>query len=696
MVSTVGGDPQLRARFHREAQSAAHLNHPNIITVYDFGDEQGTVYIAMELLEGTDLKDLIQSQALTELGEKLSIMEQICEGLAYAHSKDVIHRDLKPANIHVQRSGNVKIMDFGLARLGASEMTRTGIIMGTPHYMSPEQVRGGKVDARSDIFSLGAVFYELLSNHKPFDADSMHSVLFQVLEMEPDPVRKWVPDLPSAAVDLVERALNKDPSSRFAHAGEMRLAVRPIREAWTAERTRDATLSALLDLDVAPPAEQPATNGAAALDLRRVPPAAGAPAAGGPATLSGRSPTSPGSPTILGAVPVPSSRRRAYVVAAAGFLALGAAAYFAVKALRPPPRAGTSESSREAALTEALISTQVELAKRSLQDKDFKGALGQAEKILEFQPNDREAGRIRDAARRALEELERSAAEARAAFAAGDTAGASRALEKVLAVDPNHPVAWELTKELNSRFRNQAEEARQAMRRAQTGAEPAKGRGLSGFTSAAARAREAEADFQRGEFVVATRKFLESRNAFERATREAEHAASRAAPPASVAARAPLPATVAPTLAALPSPPPPPPPAVATLPPATVLPAPATSVPSAAPVIMTTPPPNDEPAIHQLLEDYRRAIETQDISLFGRIKPNLSREEERRLQEAFKGIRSHRVSIRVLAIARPSPATATVHLARRDAVNGHEVAEFEQRLTLARSGQGWVIREIGR
>src|SRR3954469_21600670 len=127
----LGSDDTLRKRFEREAQSAARLNHPNIITVYDYGEEQGKIYMAMELLEGQDLKQIIASKAPLTLDEKLSIVDQIAEGLAFAHQSDIVHRDLKPANVHVLANGQVKIMDFGLARLGGSEMTRAGMVMGT-------------------------------------------------------------------------------------------------------------------------------------------------------------------------------------------------------------------------------------------------------------------------------------------------------------------------------------------------------------------------------------------------------------------------------------------------------------------------------------------------------------------------------------------------------------------------------------
>src|SRR5215212_5759120 len=166
MAEMYAADEQLVERFRREAQSVARLNHPNIVTVYDFGEEQGRFYLAMELLEGTDLKELIAARSLSDLWDQLDVMEQIAEGVAYAHRQGVVHRDLKPANIRVLPSGRVKVMDFGLARIGTSEMTRAGTVMGTPNYMSPEQVKGAGADARSDVFSLGAMSYELLSGRK--------------------------------------------------------------------------------------------------------------------------------------------------------------------------------------------------------------------------------------------------------------------------------------------------------------------------------------------------------------------------------------------------------------------------------------------------------------------------------------------------------------------------------------------------
>src|SRR5262249_35073170 len=239
-----------RKRFQREAQSAARLNHPNIITVYDYGEEQGKIYMAMELLDGADLKQAIARRAPLSLDDKLSIVDQIAEGLAFAHSHEIVHRDLKPANVHLLSNGQVKIMDFGLARLGGSEMTRAGMVMGTPHYMSPEQVRGERADARSDVFALGCVFYELLTYRKPFDADSMHSVLFKVMQEEPPPVSEVTPETPAGLGPGVERAMAKDPSQRFQHAGEFRTALHRAMQAVATGQGENG----LPDLSLPPPA----------------------------------------------------------------------------------------------------------------------------------------------------------------------------------------------------------------------------------------------------------------------------------------------------------------------------------------------------------------------------------------------------------------------------------------------------------
>ena len=221
-------DETARERFHREARAAAQLNHPNIITVHDFGEEQGMAYMAMELLEGEDLRDLLRRGGLTSLDEKLAAMEQILDGLAFAHSKGVVHRDLKPGNIRVLPQRRVKIMDFGLARL-AQDAAATGALMGTPHYMAPEQVKGERATARADVFSLGAMFYEILSGRLPFPGRTIAEVLFNVANRDPEPLARVAPDIPESLATVVMRALSKAPDVRYADATEMLPALRATR-----------------------------------------------------------------------------------------------------------------------------------------------------------------------------------------------------------------------------------------------------------------------------------------------------------------------------------------------------------------------------------------------------------------------------------------------------------------------------------
>lgn len=216
----VATDAEARARFFREAQAAGQLSHPNLITIHDIGDDAGTPYIVMEFLEGLDLSRKIRQERLS-YDTKMQIMVDVCEGLAFAHHHAIVHRDIKPANIFVTTNGRVKILDFGLARSALSDVTRTGKILGTPSYMAPEQIRGGDVDQRADIFATGAVFYELLTGRKAFEGDSVANTLYKVLETQPTPVHQLDERLPAALSDVVERALAKDRGARFQTSSEM-------------------------------------------------------------------------------------------------------------------------------------------------------------------------------------------------------------------------------------------------------------------------------------------------------------------------------------------------------------------------------------------------------------------------------------------------------------------------------------------
>ena len=222
MLKDVADDEELRNRFMREAQSAGGLRHPNIVTIYDLGeDENGCPYIAMEFLSGTDLEHLIKNKVDLPLLKKLDIMIQTCQGLGYAHANGIVHRDIKTANIRLLDNGDAKIMDFGIAKMTASHFTRTGMIMGTPHYMAPEQIRGEKVDGRADIFSLGVVLYELLVYRKPFAGDNPTTVLFKIIHEPPEPLVDSTFTPPEGLADVVMKAIAKKPEERYQTCEEL-------------------------------------------------------------------------------------------------------------------------------------------------------------------------------------------------------------------------------------------------------------------------------------------------------------------------------------------------------------------------------------------------------------------------------------------------------------------------------------------
>jgi eukaryotic-like serine/threonine-protein kinase len=218
------GNADMLKRFYQEAGHTGNLRHPNIVIIYDFGDENGLPYIVMEYLDGEPLDRLIREKEPLHISVKLEIIEQVCSALAYAHSQGVIHRDVKPANIIVQQDGLAKLLDFGIARANEDRtnggMTRTGLLVGTPTYMAPERLEGSPFDGRSDIFSVGVVLYQLLTGRLPFDAE-YPAILNQILQNDPPPLGQYLSDYPPQLEQLIERALAKKAADRYANAGDM-------------------------------------------------------------------------------------------------------------------------------------------------------------------------------------------------------------------------------------------------------------------------------------------------------------------------------------------------------------------------------------------------------------------------------------------------------------------------------------------
>jgi serine/threonine protein kinase len=210
-----GASDEIQERFRREAEAIGRLDHPHVVKVFDLGETDGRLFMAMELLDGEDLRRLIELSAEIPITEKLRIFAEACEGFSYAHSRGVVHRDIKPANVMVTKLGATKILDFGLARMETHQtLTRKGVILGTPDYMSPEQATGKPADPRSDVFSCGAVFFEFITGFKPFRGATLHAVLFNIVSEPTTPVLTLAPETPVRVAALIHKMIAKNPADR--------------------------------------------------------------------------------------------------------------------------------------------------------------------------------------------------------------------------------------------------------------------------------------------------------------------------------------------------------------------------------------------------------------------------------------------------------------------------------------------------
>jgi eukaryotic-like serine/threonine-protein kinase len=217
---------EVKTRFFREAESTGRLSHPNIVTIHDAGEEQGLGYIAMEMLEGTTLTHWSRQPSLMPLSQLMLTLATVAEALDYAHQQGVVHRDIKPANIMLTKDALIKVMDFGIAKFATSSTTRTDIVLGTPTYMSPEQIAGKKIDGRSDIFSLGVVLFELLTGRPPFTAHNVSALLFAIAHTPPSPLVTFRSDLPPMVQDVLDQALQKNLVHRYCRALDLAQALR--------------------------------------------------------------------------------------------------------------------------------------------------------------------------------------------------------------------------------------------------------------------------------------------------------------------------------------------------------------------------------------------------------------------------------------------------------------------------------------
>jgi serine/threonine protein kinase len=306
LAASVASLDDLLKRFEREAKQTAQLKHPNIVTVYDFGEAEGMSFLAMEFIDGVGLERIVAESGRLPLVRAAGLTAQVADALDYAHQHGVVHRDIKPANIMVEAGERVKVTDFGIARVTDSgeNLTQTGGLLGTPSYMSPEQAKGKKVDGRSDLFSVGCVLYELLTGRKAFTGDNITGILFKIITDEPTPMHDLDPLLPDEVVQIVEKALTKEPDGRYQTGRELADDLLALTQPGHVPTLRqaDSPTTALPPSDTpttvagAPTLSSPATVG------RSTPPSSGATAPVPPTQVS---PTPPSAPP-----PVPAARPR--------------------------------------------------------------------------------------------------------------------------------------------------------------------------------------------------------------------------------------------------------------------------------------------------------------------------------------------------------------------------------------------------
>ncbi|HUF82112.1 MAG TPA: serine/threonine-protein kinase, partial [Burkholderiales bacterium] len=270
MVRTEGFDPSqlpgMLARFKREAQSAGQLSHPNIVTIYEYGEEAGSPYIVMEYIAGQEIGQPMNRGVRFSTDEIERIMSQLLGALAHAHERGVVHRDLKPSNIFLLKDGSIKVVDFGIARIESSDLTETGAMLGTPAYMSPEQCVGRRVDHRSDLFSAGVILYQLLTGDKPFTG-STTTIIQKVLRMDPLPPSELDSTLSPAWDAVIASAMAKMPEARYQSAQEFADAVRgalgPVARAGRGADATEVLRTAVVPPKAEAPAAKPPEQGAA-------------------------------------------------------------------------------------------------------------------------------------------------------------------------------------------------------------------------------------------------------------------------------------------------------------------------------------------------------------------------------------------------------------------------------------------------
>jgi serine/threonine protein kinase len=675
-------DDAARVRFAREARATGGLRHPNIVTVFDVGEHGQRPFIAMEYVAGETLAQLLRRRAPLTIGERLAILEDLCAGLQFAHAAGIVHRDIKPANVMLDVAGNVKILDFGLARAPDSGITKSGEQLGTLNYMSPEQVVGGHLDHRSDVYAVGALAYELMSHEKAFPGTVQDGVMYRILSASPPPLETLVPDIDPEIPKIVGRAMAKEPEQRYQTLDQL-------REELIAVRVRLAAIESEALLVVEADAETGDASGTprpSQAPVSAPPRTSGRPALAGVArdsslgeddAIVSSAPTmsSLAQPSVSdapGPRTAPQRRRRvAWLGAAAATLALIVVAVV-YQAGRPVPRPTTGGPTAPSPQPPpaATPSGQPAAGLNRPDDPD------RIEEHLRV---------VRSTARQQIDEGQRQRAL--------DTLSAG------LVLRPVDPELNAMVDELKRTARQMASRARlAASRRGATERSPGE------FQDARTREREADSLDRAGDSAQAIRALWDATDLYERASKAPSQIASNTEPPAAgPPSRAEIPkAQVPPTAPELhpaappvPSPPFAPPPigtAALPPPPTSVKPEPGTrSAPG------TTEGSGDLAAIQDTLRRYGEAYRNRDVAAVRAVLPSLTTQQVRGLEKDFANYRNYRVEIadpRIVVDQNTATATASVtrsFVTTNGVAGGHTVATT---FRLRKIDGAWVIDRL--
>jgi len=692
--------PEHRERFFREARAAGRLTHRNIITIFDLGEDQGQPYIAMEYVEGQPLDVRLRKGEPLTLSQTIAIITEISDALAFAHGAGIVHRDMKPGNVMLTRSGGVRILDFGLARLVTSELTRSNIVVGTMNYMAPEQIRAEPVDHRADVFSAGVLLYELLSGRKAFEADSFAATMYKVLQERPTPLTTIAPEVPTAIVAIVDRAIEKDRDRRYQSMDEMLADLEAVRAllpppapiqlaegeavSWAGGANRPPsgpppepqTTADMPHVRVARGGAFPAPR---ALSSRTIPVKS---TTRPPGHVTAASETAPDSaPTMIGQPSVAASEgRSSRLVPILSGVAIAAIAVAVVAyVLRPSgdqtqPDAAPATSQAPAAATDATPPPRATPAPPSAPA-----------------PPPEPAKSITDSEEQQTES-------ARALYQAGKYDEAARAAGRVLKKSPQNTEAQKLMAEVARYARQAAAESMTALAAARARAEAAAAPSLANeaYARAMRSEREARSLFAAGNYAKATSAGYTAQGLFEAAAVEALGRAQARATADQPAARPPPPPpaetqrqTSLPPVAAVPVPTPTPAPPVAAAP------APPPTTP--APQVVERQTPDPQETIRRTLDQYTSALEARSLPALKRVWPGLGGAQERAIREEFRNARSISVTLESPRI-QMSGDTATVVATRHYALStldGHELrSDARSVFQLRSSDAGWVIEAV--